>query len=206
MADFSTTYNRFIQPNEGYFANLTGDSGGITYGGITKTYNANWNGWPIVDEYVRQKGGLSAMRNNERVYDADPYVSDFYNQLWHDTLMDEINSQDVANIFFDFIVNSGKRTAIKHIQQLVGTTVDGIIGNKTINAINQSNSTDLYNQIKADRAVFYNVLASNNPNDVSFLTGWLNRLAAFPDVKNVSISVIAFLTVIVVIFLIIKPK
>lgn len=179
MADFYTTFEGYILPNEGYFANLTGDPGGETYSGIARTINPNWAGWSAVDSYVNNKGGLSQMKNNEQIPLADSYVSDFYNNLWNTTKMDEIYDQNLANIIFDFIVNSGESIAGKHIQKLVGATPDGIIGDQTITAINNQNPTTLFNAIKADRASFYTQLASKSAAYANFLSGWMNRLTAF---------------------------
>ncbi len=199
MADFLTTYNQYIQPNEGYFANLTGDSGGETYGGIARNLNPQWEGWPIVDQYVYYKGGLSAMENNEQIPDADPYVVNFYQNLWSNTKMGSIVNQGVANILFDFIVNSGINTAVKHVQKIVGVTADGIIGNQTLAAINAFNPSLLFDAIKEDRASFYTKLANTYANDKQFLSGWLNRLTKFtsenPAATGIGLGVFALVVV-----------
>lgn len=176
MADFNTTFQGFILPNEGYFANLSGDIGGETYAGIARNFNPTWEGWPLVDSYVNAKGGLSKMKNNEYIPGLSNVVSDFYLNLWQKNYMDEINDQNVANIFFDFIVNSGSNIAVKHIQKIVGASQDGIMGMQTVNAINSQNPTDLFNAIKTDRASFYTQLSERFPQ---FFSDWMTRLNAF---------------------------
>lgn len=199
MADFYTTFAQYILPNEGYFANLTGDPGGETYSGVARNIFPNWSGWYWVDQYVNAKGGLTNMNNNEQIPNADGAVRDFYNDLWNQNFMNQIKDQNVANILFDFIVNSGSRLATKHVQALVGAVQDGIIGPATVSLINQQNPIDLFNAIKDDRASFYTQLASKSKEYANFLSGWMNRLTAFtasnPVASGIGLGVILLVIV-----------
>lgn len=75
---------------------------------------------------------------------------------------------------FDVAVNSGVSRAIKTLQQALGVTADGIIGNQTINAINSQNESDLLIKFYSFRINFYTSLDSF----VTFGKGWMNRVAS----------------------------
>lgn len=180
MASFSTAY-KIVKAGEGYYAFLAGDKGGQTYGGIARNFFPSWSGWKIVDDFVKKyyQNDPKKVPNNTRIHAADPLVESFFRtQFWDANNMDLIKSQDVANILFDFQVNSGSRTANKKLQLLLGVPSDGIIGADTLNAINKVNPVNLHNQIKETRRVFYISLGQEN-----FIQGWLKRLAKFPTLS-----------------------
>ncbi len=60
----------------------------------------------------------------------------------------QIQDQNVANMLVDFAYNSGVSKAVKHLQLVLGITADGIIGNKTLFAINNSNGKRLFEAFK----------------------------------------------------------
>lgn len=184
MASFSTAYDQHIQPNEGYYAFLKGDKGGQTYGGIARNYFPNWVGWKTVDFFVDRdyNGNPQAVPNNKHWSELDTAVRQFFlTQFWDPNNMSLVRNQDVANIIFDWQVNSGSKTANKQVQQIVGVAADGIFGPNTLNAINNWNAAKLNNAIKEARAEFYSSLADAD----KFLAGWLNRLNNFPTLPVV---------------------
>jgi lysozyme family protein len=71
---------------------------------------------------------------------------------------------------------SGARTAIKKVQKLLGVTADGIVGPKTLAAINGHSGDALFGQIKELRKKFYYGIVKQDPTQQIFLKGWLNRL------------------------------
>ncbi len=179
MADFNITYSKWIQPNEGYFANLVGDSGGVTYGGIARNLHPEWKGWPIVDAYIASKGGLSKMKNNERIPAADPLVTEYFHDDWNTFKIGGIDSQDVANILYDFMVNSGSKLGVKKIQRIIGVLDDGVMGPNTLAAINKAEPKKLNNDLKKMREDFYLSIQDKGQNR-NFIKQWLARLAKFP--------------------------
>ena len=182
MADFNTTYTKFIQPNEGYLGLLPGDKGGLTYGGIAYNFNQGWPGWPIVDSFIASKGGIEKIKNNTRIPQVDSMVTQFYKDWWNRLHLDSITSQNVANILFDWIVNSGQTNPIKAVQKIVGASIDGNLGPATIEQINKMNEVVLNNAIKAAREAFYFSIATGA--NANFLQGWLNRLNRFPTLTK----------------------
>ena len=93
--------------------------------------------------------------------------------------IDKIECTRVAQIFVDWAVNSGVKTAIKAVQKIVGTTPDGIMGPITLKAINTYGPHTLFDKIKEARIKFYEDIVEENPSQKVFLKGWLNRIDEF---------------------------
>jgi lysozyme family protein len=178
MADFKTAYYSYIKPIEGGYANVVNDKGKETYAGITRINYPGWKGWPIVDsKKPLYKNGV--IPRNTKFSELNALVESFYEMLWSVNYIDEIKNQDVANLLFDFFVNSGT-TAFKKIQRLVNVKADGAIGNLTIAAINSANASELYKSLLQVRKEFYNAIVAEDPTQQDFYAGWMNRLKKFP--------------------------
>lgn len=179
MASFKIAYDTYIKPNEGYYVNNPADKGGETYGGIARNFFPNWQGWTVVDFYKKYTNPNPP--TNTKIAGLEGMVEEFFKvQFWDRNRFSEINNQDLANIIFDWNVNSGS-TGIKKVQQILGVGTDGAIGPITLNAINSSNPQDLYSRIKIAREEFYHSLVNANPTQSVFLKGWLARLSKFPE-------------------------
>ncbi len=178
MADFKTAYTKYIQPNEGGYANVSQDKGGETYAGISRINYPKWNGWTAIDiKKNRYANGI--IPHNTLFNDVQFLVEQFYQGLWDTNRMGEIKNQDVANLLFDFYVNSD-RIAFKKIQSLVKVPADGAIGPQSIAAINAADPAKLYADLKKVREDFYKTIVAKNPEQQKFLKGWMNRLSSFP--------------------------
>lgn len=97
---------------------------------------------------------------------------------WDKACADSIKNQSVAELIVDFCVNSGVGM-LKKIQSLVGVTADGIIGPKSLAAINGAPQMLLFNAIMAERRSKYYEIVANNYSQKVNLNGWLNRLKNF---------------------------
>lgn len=92
-----------------------------------------------------------------------------------------IKDQTLATKFFDLCVNMGGMQAGKCLQRAVravtGLTLkeDGIIGLKTLEAVNNANPKELLAALKSEAAGFYRVLIKIDPSLNQYLNGWLNR-------------------------------
>lgn len=167
MADFKEA-QPYIDKNEGGYANVQGDTGGETMYGISRNNFPNWEGWKIVDANKPLVHGqvidsfvLTQQKNN------------FYKEnFWDKIHGDNITLQAVATFLYDWEVNAGKN-AIDGVQECIGITEDGIIGNQTIQVIN--NDKDLLKQLWAERNNSYSQLVNKNQSLSKFLFGWLNR-------------------------------
>lgn len=102
---------------------------------------------------------------------------------WDKWKADQVKNQSVANILVDWVWGSGAN-GIKLPQKLLGLTVDGIVGPKTLAAVNSSDSLVLFNTIKAEREAFLYRIVERDPTQKRFLKGWLNRLNALKYEKE----------------------
>jgi lysozyme family protein len=75
---------------------------------------------------------------------------------------------------FDAAVNSGVRGAIKMLQRAVGETEDGILGPRTLAAINSMPGTRLVARMSGARLAFM----ADLPQWPAFGRGWARRIAA----------------------------
>lgn len=139
-----------------------------------KKYGADLNNDGIIDKAdLRLLGRLQALNIYKYEY-------------WDRIFADEIQNQDVAETYMDMAVNSGLIQATKLLQRELNEqghvlAVDGIIGVKTLAALNSpnTNQNQLFNDYNDAREDFYQNLADNNSKYAPFLTGWLNRVALF---------------------------
>ncbi len=65
------------------------------------------------------------------------------------------------------------------MQRNVEVSVDGIVGAKTLAAINGADQKKLFDTLKIERYVFLNNIIKRRPDQVVFYNGWMNRLKAF---------------------------
>ena len=105
---------------------------------------------------------------------------------WDKIKGDQIQDQEVAETYMDMAVNAGINQATVLLQRELneqGHTleVDGIIGPKTLTALNHpnTNQNQLFNDYNEARETFYHTLVDQNNKYAPFLTGWLNRVALF---------------------------
>ncbi len=80
---------------------------------------------------------------------------------------------------FDMAVNMGMSNAVKVLQRTLNRygnnlTVDGLIGNKTHNALRAA-PTEVVYMIALERLLYYNNFAISRPAQLTFLRGWGNR-------------------------------
>jgi len=193
MASFDTAYTKYIKPAEGGYANVTGDKGGETYAGIARNYWGSWSGWPKIDAKKSQYSG-GVIPRNTIFKDLGADTTAFYRQWWDRKYYGQINSQDVANLLFDYDINSGA-TAIKAIQNLVGVTADGAMGPNTIAAINKADATKLYNNLLAQRKANFERIVANDPSQQKFWNGWMSRLSNFPELVTPTNTVIVLVVI-----------
>lgn len=90
---------------------------------------------------------------------------------------DRISDDRLRALLVDWGVNSGPARPIKVVQRLVGVTDDGVLGPKSLTAVN---STDgLFEKVLAARVAYYHELVEEDPTQECFLHGWLNRCQEF---------------------------
>jgi len=157
---------------EGGYVNDPADSGGPTNQGVTlKTWQAY--GYDKTGDGVIDEADLKRIRQEEIVeYILRPHY-------WNRWRADEIRSQAIANILVDWVWCSGKY-GITFPQAILSVPKDGIVGTKTLAAVNNYPDQEaLFEKIKQTRRAYFNMICIDRPANKRFLKGWLNRLNDF---------------------------
>ncbi|MCO7226197.1 glycoside hydrolase family 108 protein [Pleionea sp. CnH1-48] len=164
MAEFQACYEKTLLNEGGYqLHHVAHDKGGLTYAGISQRYHPSWEGWKLI----------GSKANAEQL---TPLVKQFYrDNFWQSIKGDDIHSQKVAETLYDFAVNAGVRTAIKLMQIVVGATPDGIVGPKTIAAINHIEPDMFLSNYALAKVHRYVEICNRDKTQSKFLLGWLNR-------------------------------
>ena len=154
---------------EGGYVNDPKDKGGATNMGVTLAT------WKSVGYDKNFDGHIDEKDIKMLNHDDFKFVLKKY---WNNWKADKIENQSIANILVDWHYMSGKWAMIIP-QRILGVTADGVIGPKTIEALNATNQEHLFNEIKSERVKFYENIVKNNPSQKRFLNGWMNRLNQF---------------------------
>lgn len=162
MANFKAAFTNTMLNEGGYqLTNIPGDRGGMTYAGISRKMWPNWGGWVYID--------AGATPPNDT-------VEAFYKQMFWDPLMlDHVAASAVSNNIYDFAVNAGVKTAAKLAQVAAKTTPDGVMGQKTLTAINIMSTELFILRFSLAKIARYRDIVAKDRSQIKFLMGWLNR-------------------------------
>lgn len=150
------------------FANDPIDRGGATMCGvILDTYRT----------YRKSKGILTTTVNDLKKMSYEDWRDIIKQMFWNRWKADEIISQPLANLLVDWVWASGVN-GIKIPQCVLGVTVDGIVGPKTITALNAANPRQLFDTLHNERIKFVDGIVQRNPSQVKFIQGWKRRINA----------------------------
>ena len=154
----------YIFEVEGGFTDDENDRGGKT-------------NWGIAEEEAREFGYTGDMRNLTKDFAKNIYLKKYYlgNKL------DKVVNDKVALSICDWAVNSGRngtKNAQIAINQLTNANldVDGIIGNKTLEAINSVDPEKFLEVYHNLQRIYYKGKVEADRTQERFLTGWLNRI------------------------------
>lgn len=109
----------------------------------------------------------------------------FYKYFYKPLKCDDIKDDKLAANLFDMGVNAGVRTAALLLQKLLnrynaGIREDGIIGLRTLEAVNQiADRTDLNRDYVHERINYYESICLRDKSQTVFLNGWKNRVQNF---------------------------
>lgn len=163
-----------ILENEGGFSNIANDRGGATNFGITiKTYS-QWLGREATVDDVKNM----PIEHARAIYERDYVINTGFNM---------IENKSLFELVVDAGVNHGVGRASRWLQESAGVVVDGIVGNKTIAAVN-ANSKDVFHKFFLTRMRFYVNIVLRNRSQKLFLLGWMNRLSKFEYDNNVDFT------------------
>ena len=157
----------FILSWEGGFANVPGDRGGATKYGVTistwkaQGYDKDGDGDIDVDDLrlITPADAMEICRKN----------------FWNRWKADRINDQSIANTLVDWVWGSGKY-GITIPQAMLGVKADGIVGEKTLAALNAQDSKTFFAKLQKRREQYLRDICVSRPTNSKFLKGWLRRL------------------------------
>lgn len=161
MADYKKL-KPFILRWEGGFVNDKDDLGGATNKGITIAT-------------FRSVYGQNKTASDLRAMTDEQWTHIFKKFYWDKWRADEIRDQSVANILVDWVWASGAY-GIKIPQSMLRVTIDGIVGAKTIAAVNAKDGKTFFDEIKKERIAFIDRICNSRPQNKKFKKGWLNRI------------------------------
>lgn len=178
MAKFNLALLKALS-HEGGYVNDPDDLGGETYKGIARNSHSSWSGWKIIDKSKQDKSFPANLVNNVNLQQL---VEQFYlESFWQPLKADQIQNQTSANSVFDFAVNTGCITSTRLVQSIVGTKIDGIIGQITLNKINSMDHGHFQAALTVAKMEYYMNIIRRRPTSKKFLLGWLSRSLSFND-------------------------
>ena len=143
-----------------------------------------YEGWAKIVNDPDDAGGLTKYGISKRAYPHEDimnltearakelYWNDYYTKL----KIPEIVNDRLAWQVFDFGVNAGVNRSARTLQNILELIPDGVIGSKTINAINLfQDEYPLYIHFISKRLMYYLMLTERNPTYIKFLKGWIFR-------------------------------
>lgn len=151
--NFDEVFDRTIG-HEGGYVNNPKDPGGETNWGITKT-TAIANGY------------TDSMKSMTREQAKEIYRKAFWQRAKCGQFLGAVSFQ-----LFDAAVNHGIGNAIRMLQRAVGVLDDGVVGTKTLAAINKMTLDDVLILFIAERLEFFTNLAKFT----DFGRGWARRV------------------------------
>ena len=148
------------------FANDPDDLGGATMCGVTLA---------TFTEYCRRKGYPRPTIVRLKAIKYKEWLEILKTMFWDKWKADQINNESVALILVDWVWGSGKY-GITIPQKAIGVTADGIVGPKTVAAVNAKDPKQLFDLIRKERLAYIERICRSRPTNLKYKRGWLNRL------------------------------
>ena len=146
---------------EGGFVNNPLDRGGATNHGITQRTYDTW-----------RKARGQTPQPVELIDDSELRAI-YHEYYWAPCNCDAL-PEPIAAALFDFAVNSGAWNAKLALQRAVKVRADGVIGDGTIAAVN--NTPNVLLLFLKQRGAFIAEILHERPTQCAFLEGWINRI------------------------------
>jgi lysozyme family protein len=149
MSDYSIARDLLLF-REGGFADVEGDKGGLTYCGITRMNYPTWPGWTFIIDRLKE----GPIPNGAVFPQLNKAVSDFYRyEFWDALHLSQVEDQAIADQLLAIAVHYTRPKATMRIQKILNTKyghslkIDGVMGDKTIAAINSVKGFELNNSL-----------------------------------------------------------
>lgn len=151
------------------FSDDPDDVGGATMIGVTIS---------TFETYCKRKGYPKPTVERLKNIPYSQWLDIMKSMYWDKWQADKINNQSIANVLVDWVWASGLY-GIKIPQRLLKLQDDGIVGPKTLSAVNSFNQETLFNLIQVARRAYIEDIIRRRPSNAKFRTGWLNRINSF---------------------------
>ena len=150
---------------------------GLTYFGIYEKAHPNWSAWRIIKAYLELEPDLqkcSVILSN--VSDLNTKVEEFIKkEFWDKMKLDLVTSEHKQLELLCFAYNVGIKPTIKVLQETLNITIDGIIGNQTINALNSFNESLFDKLFDLEEKEYYDELIEDKERFKIYKNGWHSR-------------------------------
>lgn len=160
---FEKIFNYLLYVEGGYTDDMYDKGGKTKYG--------------IIEVEARKYGYRGLMKDFTLELAKEIYFKKYYTKY----NLDKIDNNEIALSICDWTVNSGV-WGLKKAQQTLNElgynlVVDGIFGNKTLQALNTVDVIKFLELYHNKQRLFSNNIVKNNPTQKKFLQGWLNRVS-----------------------------
>lgn len=150
------------------FANDPVDAGGATQTGVTLG---------AYKTYCKLKGIITPTVESLKNIPYSHWFDILKSLYWDKWQADRIENQSIAEILVDWVWASGSY-GIKLPQKVLGVTSDGIVGERTLFAVNNTNPRLLFDAIYHERVSYIDRIIISRPANEKFRKGWLRRINA----------------------------
>ena len=160
-------YIKVVLKHEGLFNNHPKDAGMATNLGISL-------------RFIRMKG-IDINNDGEiNVKDIKDLTVEkatelYYKHFWLPMRLEGISNDLLKLHLFDMGINAGTKTAVMILQDLLQVQIDGVIGPKTLEAIEDYDS-NIVADYALKRKEYYIKIIKKNPDLKIFKKGWFSRV------------------------------
>jgi hypothetical protein len=183
--EFSSDNTKLLHKNDG--------EKGLTYFGIYESAHPNWYGWNIIKKYLDLDEDYQEYKKTENdkdlslalkkcsrilsnVSDLNFLVEDFYKKEFFNKMkLDLVKSEHKQLEIMCFAINVGIVPTAKVLQRLLNVTVDGLIGQQTIKALNAFDEELFDKLFDIAEIEYYDKLVTNKERFKIYQKGWHNR-------------------------------
>jgi len=177
VANFGDVVNWVLRLEDRTLAGKTvnlGDGAGWTRFGVTSKNNPQ-----LPPTFWWEALGQARMANDAALEVAKRFYHEKYWMPLHGT---QIVTDELAATLMSFAVNDGLSGAVKLLQGILGLTVDGSLGPKTLSELLANDTPETAAKLRDAQESFYELVVARDQSKQRFLDGWRSRAqVVYPD-------------------------
>ena len=153
------------------------DRGGMTYAGISRAANPDWDGWPLIDARLQ---GRNVAGRRLRIEDPEltrRTAARYRGRYWSPIEGNALSkiSPRLARAVFSSAVLSHPRTTARLLQIAAEVEPDGHVGPVTLAALTQENEKLVLARFALARIARFSRIVARNRKQSKWLRGWVER-------------------------------